>query len=100
MERDQENGPPFYRVQVKSAESDKELSNPRETLDLASVRAMFDSLPQPEITARVMFGGLDPVTAQKATELLSSETGTRALAKFNATRGQLLASLRLLKLRG
>lgn len=97
--RDEESGPLFYQVQVRYAEGDPELNTPRQTTDLDSVLAMFKSFPDASITARAMFGGMDSVTVQKAVELLREESGTRALAKFNSTRIDLLASLALLRLR-
>jgi hypothetical protein len=45
-----------------------------------------------------MFGAVDSVTADKATDLLISETGTRILVKVTASRAELLASLGRLKL--
>ena len=97
--RDEESGPLFYQVQVRYAEGDTELGKPRQTADLDSVLAMFKSFPEVSITARAMFGGMDSVTIQKAVDLLREEAGTRALAKFSATRTALLASLKLLRLR-
>jgi hypothetical protein len=97
--RDEESGPLFFQVQVRHAEGDTELSKPRQTTDLNSVLAMFNSFPDISITARAMFGGMDSVTVQKAMDLLREESGTRALAKFSATRTALLASLELLRIR-
>jgi hypothetical protein len=99
VERDQESGAIFYRVQVKNAETDPALSKSRETTDLSSIRAMLNGFPHAELTVRAMFGGVSSVTVQKAIDLLLDETGTRAVAKFNCTRAALLASLGLLKLR-
>jgi hypothetical protein len=97
--RDEESGPLFYQVQVRHAETDAALSRPRQTTDLGSLRAMFTSFPAVSISARSMFGGTNSVTIPKAMDLLRDETGTRAVAKFNATRAELLASLGLLRLR-
>jgi hypothetical protein len=97
--RDEESGPLFYQVQVRYAETDPELSRPRQTTDLTSLLAMFTSFPEASISARAMFGGMDTVTIPKAMDLLRGESGARALAKFSATRAQVLASLDLLKLR-
>jgi hypothetical protein len=97
--RDEESGPLFYQVQVRYAETDPELSRPPQTTDLSSLLAMFASFPEVSISARAMFGGVDSVTIEKAMDLLREETGTRTVAKFHATRAQLLASLDLLKLR-
>ena len=99
VERDQESGAMFYRVQVKNAETDAELSKSRESTDLSSIRAMLSNFPHAELTARAMFGGVSSVTVQKAIDLLLDETGTRAVARFSCTRAELLASLGLLKLR-
>jgi hypothetical protein len=100
VSRDEESGPLFYQVQVRHAETDPELSRPRQTTDLTSLLAMFTSFPEASISARAMFGGMDTVTIPKAMDLLRGESGARALAKFSATRGDLLASLGLLRLRG
>jgi hypothetical protein len=97
--RDEESGPLFYQVQVRHAETDAELSRPRQTTDLSSLKAMFTSFPDVSISARAMFGGMDSVTISKAMDLLREESGTRAIAKFSSTRAELLASLGLLKLR-
>ena len=97
--RDEESGPLFFQVQVRHAEGDTELSKPRQTTDLDSVLAMFNSFSDLSITARAMFGGMDSVTVAKAVDLLREEAGTRALAKFKATRAELLASLGLLRVR-
>lgn len=97
--RDEESGPLFYQVQMRHAEADPELSRPRQTTDLTSLLAMFASFPDASISARAMFGGMDTVTIPKAMDLLRAESGARALAKFSATRGELLASLGLLRLR-
>lgn len=97
--RDEESGPLFFQVQVRHAEGDTELSKPRQTTDLNSVLAMFNSFSDLSITARAMFGGMDSVTVSKAMDLLREEAGTRALAKFKATRAELLASLGLLRVR-
>ena len=97
--RDEESGSLFYQVQVRHAETDAALSRPRQTTDLGSLLAMFTSFPAVSISARSMFGGTNSVTIPKAMDLLREEMGTRAVAKFSATRAELLASLGLLRLR-
>jgi len=98
IKRDEESGPAFYKVEVRDAEADPELSKSRQATDVDSLRAMLSSFRGAEISARAMFGAVDKVTADKATDLLINETGTRILAKVTATRSALLASLGLLKL--
>lgn len=98
IKRDEESGPAFYKVEVRDAEADAELSKSRQATDLDSLRTMMSSFPKAEISARAMFGAVDSVTADKATDLLISETGTRILVKVTTTRSALLASLGRLKL--
>jgi hypothetical protein len=98
IKRDEESGPAFYKVEVRDAETDPELSKSRQATDVNSLRTMMSSFRKAEISARAMFGAVDSVTADKATDLLINETGTRILVKVTATRAELLASLGRLKL--
>ena len=98
IKRDEESGPAFYKVEVRDAEADGELSKSRQATDVASLRAMMGSFPKAEISSRAMFGAVDPVTADKATDLLINEMGTRILVKVTATRSELLNTLGRLKL--
>ncbi len=98
IKRDEESGPAFYKVEVRDAEADPDLSKSRQATDLDSLRTMMSSFRGAEISSRAMFGAVDKVTADKATDLLINETGTRILVKVTATRSALLASLGRLKL--
>jgi hypothetical protein len=98
IKRDEESGPAFYKVEVRDVEADGELSKSRQATDLDSLRAMMSSFPKAEISARAMFGAVDSVTADKATDLLINEMGTRILVKVTATRVDLLKILGRLKL--
>jgi hypothetical protein len=98
IKRDEESGPAFYKVEVRDVEGDSELSKSRQATDLDSLRIMMSSFQGAEITARAMFGAVDKVTADKATDLLINETGSRILVKVTATRSELLTSLGRLKL--
>ena len=97
IRRDEESGPAFYRVHIRDADADPELSKVRHVTDLASLRAMLASLRDAKISAKVMFGGTDAVDAQKAVDLLTDETGTRVVATLRASRADLLLSLGLLR---
>ena len=98
IKKDEESGPAFYKVEVRDVESDPDLSRSRQATDVASLRTMMGSFGKAEITARAMFGAVDTVTPDKATDLLINEAGTRILVKVVATRSDLLASLGRLKL--
>jgi hypothetical protein len=98
IKRDEESGPAFYKVEVRDAEADGELSKSRQATDVASLRTMMTSFGKAEISARAMFGAVDAVTADKATDLLINEMGTRILVKVTATRSDLLKTLGRLKL--
>jgi hypothetical protein len=97
IKRDAERGPVFYNVHVRGSEFDPDLPASRQVTDIESLRAMVRSFKDQEISARAMFGGVERVTADKATDLLISEMGTRVVVKVTATRAELLASLALLK---
>jgi hypothetical protein len=97
IRRDEEKGPTFYRVHIRDAEADPELSKARHVTDVKAVRTMLFNFRDVEISAKVMFGGVDVVDRERAVDLLTNETGTRLVAKVKASRPELLSSLALLK---
>src|SRR6266849_5482203 len=50
IKRDEESGPAFYKVEVRDAEADPELSKSRQATDLDSLRAMLSSFRGAEIS--------------------------------------------------
>ena len=97
IRRDEESGPTFYVVHVREPDSDPELSKARHVPSVDSVRAMLMDLHNPEITAKVMFGGWNSVSQEQAADLLAHEAGTRIVAKVTASVSELLSSFSLLK---
>ncbi len=97
VRKDEEGPSPYYRFEVRDSETDSELSQSRRVTDVDAVRAVLKDFRKAEISARAMFGAVEQVDADKATDLLVQESGTRIVAKFLATRHELLASLALAK---
>src|SRR2546429_6202529 len=56
IKRDEESGPAFYKVEVRDAEADPDLSKSRQATDLDSLRTMMSSFRGAEISSRAMFG--------------------------------------------
>lgn len=97
IRRDEESGPVFYVVHVREAEPGSPMSKSRHVQAVDSVRDMLMNLRDPEITAKVMFGGWDAIGQQEAADLLANEQGTRIVAKVTASATELLSALSLLK---